>query len=86
MSNTARIKAVQAAIDDAIRKCTAEFIEEVAIEDAAPGDLVLCDWVLMTHWVEPDDGEDGDLSWYHQLNSPGLSPHAAIGLLRVEND
>ena len=87
MSNSARIKAVQAAIDDAIRKCTADFIEEVAEEEDAPDGLILYDWVLVTHWMDTDgELQDSLKSWYHQLNSSGLAPHAAWGLLRFNDD
>lgn len=40
--------------------------------------LVLCDWVLVLHFIDPEDSNE---HWYRLFNSPGLSPHALAGLL-----
>lgn len=78
MSNSDRIKRVQAEVEDLLRSLTDEFIEEVASEDEAPESIVLGDWVLITHWIAPE----GEYShWYHELRSQGLSPHASLGLI-----
>lgn len=66
-------------MDDVVRAQTDEFIEEVAEDVENPPDsIVLGDWVLVTHWINPED----DTHWYHELRSPGLSPHASLGLVR----
>jgi hypothetical protein len=82
MSNSARIREVQAQLDDVIRKATEDFLSELdeQITDDGPQRLVLGDWVLVTDWMDPDDMGS---HWYHRLNSAGLSPHAWDGLLRT---
>lgn len=80
MSNSERIKRVSANVDDLVRNLSDEFVEEVAedMQDEAPESIVLGDWVLVTHWIDPDK----DTHWYHELRSPGLSPHGSLGLVR----
>ena len=79
MSDSDRIKRVQGLVDDLVRGQTDEFIEEVAedIEDGAPESIVLGDWMLLTHWIAPED----NTHWYHELRSQGLSPHGQLGLI-----
>jgi hypothetical protein len=78
VSDSDRIKNVQGLVDDLVRGQTDEFVNEVSedVEDA-PTSLVLGDWILVTHWLNPEN----NTHWYHELRSQGLSPHAQLGLL-----
>lgn len=82
MSNSPTIKSIRDRVDDEIRRRGREFldemIEQMDEDDIAPDELVLGDWVLVTHWIDPADPHG---NFYHRLSSAGLSPHARLGLI-----
>ncbi len=82
MSNSFQIKSIRDRVDDEIRSRAGDFldqmIEQMGDDDFAPDELVLGDWVLITHWIDPADPNGNH---YHRLSSAGLSPHARVGLI-----
>ncbi len=76
---------VAARIEDFLRSIQRDMAEcERDGESPEPGGrLVLGDWVMVLHFIDPEDSAE---NWYRLFSSPGLSPHALSGLLSEGNE
>lgn len=68
------MKAIQSLIDDVLRA----HLGTVS-DGEAPENMLLGSWVMITDWIDPEDGEH----WYFRMSSEGLPPHSRVGLLSI---
>lgn len=69
-----KVTDVRQLIDDVLRGHLA-----TVSEGEGPDRALLGSWVLVTDWIDAEDGEH----WYFRLSSDGIPPHSRMGLLHI---
>lgn len=81
MSTNDLLATVQSLIDDALRAHLDDLRTTTDEPDEKTGaqDALLGGWVMVTDWIDPEDGEH----WYFRLSSPMMPTHSRMGLLQL---